>query len=161
MAAALTALALLACGRGTEPVLPTARAVEARYRYEGELQAELNGNVVELRVYQPAEHLRRGGELWAKVGPYIVLFSEETRDLFAAYPGVAAVRAITLTPGAREIARAMLLRDTLNELTWRRALNIAGRARLEGTDRPSLLDALVRWGEDYTEFRYSPSYVRR
>lgn len=162
---ALTKVALVAvlaatagCQRG-ELKLPTAEEVEARYLYEGRFEARLRGNVVELRAGQPADHLRRGGALWAKVGPYILLFSEETRRLFQDYPGVAAVRAVTLAPGGSEIARATLLRDELNEMTWWEALALAGHARVEGTQRPTRLEALVRWGEDHTSFRYNRRWV--
>ena len=55
----------------------------------------------------------------------------------------------------------MLLRDELNDLTWRRALNIAGVARRDGTEQPSKLEDLARWGEDHTEYEYNPRYVRR
>lgn len=158
--AALAAVAPLACG-SDEASLPTVRQVEARYPYQGKLEAKIPVSTVELRVYQPADHLRRGGDLWAKVGPYVLLFSEETRVLFEDFLGVSAVRAVTLTPSGNEVARATLPRDALNDLTWRRALAIASRARVEGTDRPSRLEALVRWGEDHTQFEYSRRYVRR
>lgn len=158
----LVVLAVVAATAGCRRVelrLPTAEEVEARYPYEGRFAVSLRGNVVELRAHQPTDHLRRGGALWAKVGPYILLFSEETRRLFQDYPGVAAVRAITLAPGGSEIARATLLRDELNEITWREALALAGHARVEGTRRPTRLEALVRWGEDHTSFRYSRRWV--
>lgn len=157
---AVLALTLAPAGcRRVELRLPTAEEVERRYPYEGRLETRLRGNVVELLAYQPTDHLRRGGALWARVGPYILLFSEETRELFRDYPGVAAVRAITLAPGGAEVARATLLRDELNEITWREALALAGRARVEGTRRPARLEALVRWGEDHTSFRYDRRWV--
>ncbi|MEE8415416.1 MAG: hypothetical protein V3S05_04015 [Desulfobacterales bacterium] len=76
------------------------------------------------------------------------------------YPGVSGVRVITVT-GSRnaEVARAFLHRDSLNELTWRRARTIAGKARTEGTQRPVLLEDLVEWGQDHTEFGYSEEFV--
>jgi hypothetical protein len=133
--------------------------VEEAFTYDGSLSVEMNGNVAEVTVSQPAQHLRRGGTLWAKVGPYIVLFSEEAENLFLAYPGLAGIRVITTTNGGTEVARALLPRDTLNDLTWRRALNIAGLARRDGTRRPTLLENLVRWGEDHTEFSYNPAFT--
>lgn len=140
--------------------VPTAKEVEEAFTYDGSLSVSMSGNVAEVKVSQPAQHLRRGGTLWAKVGPYIVLFSEESENLFLAYPGLAGIRVITTTSGGTEVARALLPRDTLNELTWRRALNIAGLARRDGTRRPTLLENLVRWGEDHTEFSYNPRFTR-
>ncbi len=104
---------------------------------------------------QPREHLERGGRLWAQVGPYIYLFTPETRDLFWDYPDLAAVRVITRTTGGKEVARATLVRDTLSDVLWSRAINLAGRARVEGTQRPKAVYDLVRWGERYAEYRYS------
>lgn len=140
--------------------VPTAGDVEDAFTYEGALSVSMKGNVAEVTVSQPEQHLRRGGSLWAKVGPYIILFSEESENLFRSYPGLAAIRVVTTTSGGAEVGRALLPRDTLNDLTWRRALNIAGQARRDGTRRPTLLENLVRWGEDHTEFEYNPRYTR-
>lgn len=142
-----------------EVPLPEAEQVEAYYAYEGSLEARLNGNVAEVVVSQPAAQLRRGGSLWARVGPYVVLFTEETHRLLEENPGLAGVRVITRVEGGPEVARALLLRTTLTGVLWRRSLNIAGHARLEGTEKPGLLEALVRWGEDHTEYAYNPQYV--
>lgn len=150
----------LACAQ--EPpalVLPTAEEARRYYESEAELTVEVRGNVAVLIVEQPATQLRRGGSLWAKVGPYVYLFSEETRRLFEDFAGLAAVRVTTRTAGGAEIATALLVRDELTDVLWRRGLNIAGRARLEGTERPTLLEDLVRWGEDHTEHAYSPAFV--
>ena len=68
-------------------------------------------------------------------------------------------RVITRTRDDREVARAFLNRGALNELTWRRARNIAGKARTEGTRRPVLLEDLVKWGQDHTEFGYNKDFV--
>jgi hypothetical protein len=149
---------------GCEPAeltLPTVEEVEATYAYSGQIVATISGNVVELEVYQPSRQLRRGGALWAKVGPYVFLFSEETRQLFETHNGLAAVRVVTKAPGGREVARATLVRDELNDVTWRRALNISGLARRDGTEQPTRLGDLVQWGEDHTEFEYNPRYTRR
>src|SRR5690606_10846583 len=97
--------------------------------------------------------------LWARVGPYVYLLSPGTRDLFEAYPGVAAVRVITLAPGDVEVARATLLRDTLRDILWRRTLNLLGRALRDGPARPPPLQDLAEWGERYTDHRYAPRYV--
>jgi hypothetical protein len=150
---------LAGCG-SRDLTVPTAGEVEEAFTYEGALSVSMSGNVAEVRVSQPEQHLRRGGSLWAKVGPYVILFSEESENLFRSYPGLAGIRVVTTTPGGLEVARALLPRDTLNDLTWRRALNIAGQARRDGTRRPTLLESLVRWGEDHTEFDYNPRYTR-
>ena len=68
---------------------------------------------------------------------------------------------ITTAPGGTEVARATLLRSSLNDLTWRRALNIAGLARRDGTEQLTLLEDLIGWGEDRTEFEYNPRYTSR
>jgi hypothetical protein len=140
--------------------VPTAGEVEEAFTYEGALSVSMSGNVAEVKVSQPEQHLRRGGSLWAKVGPYVILFSEESENLFRSYPGLAGIRVVTTTPGGLEVARALLPRDTLNDLTWRRALNIAGQARRDGTRHPTLLENLVRWGEDHTEYDYNPRYTQ-
>jgi hypothetical protein len=123
---------------------------DAEYRY--------SGNVLEIVVQQPADQLRRGGALWARVGPYIYLFAPGTRDLLEQHHGIAGVRAITMV-GTVEVARALLVRDTLNELTWRRAINILGTALEQGTERPGTIDALARFGEENTTYEYNPEYV--
>jgi len=140
--------------------LPTADEVESVFIYDGSLSATLNGNVAEVTIVQAERQLRRGGALWAKVGPYVFLFSKESESLFRDYPGLAGIRVVTVTPGGTEVARAMLLRDELNDVTWRRAQHIAGLARRDGTRRPTLLEALVEWGEDHTEFDYAKIRLR-
>jgi len=133
--------------------------VAEAYIYGDGLSAEMSGNVAEITIVQPSRQLRRGGSLWAKVGPYILLFSEETEDLFRHYPGLAAVRVVTVASNGPEVARALLARETLNDITWRRARTIAGLARRDGTRRPTLLEQLVEWGEDHTEFSYNPTFA--
>ena len=156
----LIGISAAGCREPTDLSLPSDEEVEAYYTYGGRLEAEVTGNVAVLTIAQPPLQLRRGGALWAKVGPYIFLFSEETRQLLEDYPGLAAVRVET-TVGRAEVASALLARDALSDIRWRRSLNIAGRARLEGTERVTLLEALVRWGEDHTEeYHYNPRYAR-
>lgn len=152
------AAALAGCEKSNLAV-PSASEVEAAFQYEGDLFVSMSGNVAEVTVVQPEQQIRRGGTLWAKVGPYILLFSEETERLFQSYPGLAGVRVKTTLPSGQEVARALLPRDSLNQLTWRRALNIAGKARRDGTRRPTLLEDLVRWGEDHTEYEYNPRFT--
>jgi hypothetical protein len=118
-----------------------------------------NGNVVEVTVRQPSDQLRRGGSLWARVGPYIYLFTPATQQVFEAWEGIAAIRFITTTPEGEEVARARLARARLNDVRWQRARNILGHALREGTERPVLIEDLVHWGEEHTEYRYNPKYV--
>lgn len=163
----LVGLALLAmagaagCEKPPAEPIPDADTVAGYYSYEGELEARISGNVAEVVATQPAAQLERGGALWARVGPYFFLFTEATYQLLEDYPGLAGVRVVTRAEGGGEVARALLLRSSLTGVQWRRALNIAGRARVDGTDKPGLLEQLVRWGEDHTEFTYSPRYVPR
>jgi hypothetical protein len=161
VAAAALMPALWACADPDEPPLPSAEEILSYYSVERTIEAEINGNVAELILYQPAAQLQRGGSLWAKVGPYIYLFSDATRQLMRDHAGLAAVRVITRDPSGDEVARATLARGTLNDLTWRRALNLSGRARRDGSQRVGLLEDLIRWGEDRTDFEYSQQYVRR
>jgi hypothetical protein len=157
---ALALVSASGCEQKSTPVLPTPEDVAGFYAYQGGVKVTMNGNVAEISVAQPADQLRRGGSLWAKVGPYILLFSDETRRLLDAYPDLAGVRVITTVAGGPEVARALLTRTELTDLQWRRALNISGRARKEGTEHPALLDDLVRWGEEHTDYEYSPRYTR-
>ena len=157
----LSVLVLAGCPESPDLTLPTPDVVEGYYSYDGPLEADLSGNVAEVVVTQPSAQLRRGGSLWARVGPYIVLFSDDTQKLLEDYPGLAGVRVITRVAGGPEVARALLNRDELTGVLWRRSLNISGKARLEGTDKPTLLEDLVRWGEDHTEFEYNSRYTRR
>lgn len=142
----------------TVPTAAEAAAVYARHGITADVT--LNGNVIEVSVKQDAAQLRRGGSLWARVGPYIYAFSPATREVFDTWPGVAGVRAIT-THGSFgvEVARALLTRDRLNDITWQRALNLLGTALQEGTERPSRLEALVEWGEEHTQYEYNKEYV--
>ncbi|MCI0432358.1 MAG: hypothetical protein L0271_01725 [Gemmatimonadetes bacterium] len=140
--------------------LPPIEVIQRAYASHGtRADVRYSGNVVELRVRQPASQLERGGSLWARVGPYIYLFTPGTRDIMSKYPGIAAVRVITRTSAGREIARAMLVNDSLGTLQWRRALNLLGHALRDGSTNPVRLENLVRFGETHTEFRYSREFV--
>ncbi len=159
---ALTSIGLLGGAACEVSDLPVPSEAEARAHYESSsaLSFRVSGNVLEITVNQPLQQVRRGGTLWAKVGPYIYLFTQETESLLRAYPGLAGVRVITQTSRRdTEVARALLRRNQLNQLTWRRAKNISGKARLDGTKRPSFLEDLVEWGEGHTEFEYSSEFV--
>lgn len=157
--AVVAAVGITACDQAPTLPLPDADVVAEYYHYQGGLEARMNGNVAEITITQPATQLRRGGALWARVGPYVVLFSEETFRLMEENPAVAGVRVITKVRGGPEVARALLVRGELSGVQWRRSLNISGKARLEGTQKPGLLESLVRWGEDHTEFEYNPRYT--
>lgn len=138
--------------------LPSQTEIES-YFAEQDVEVELSGNVVLITVVQSATQLRRGGSLWAKVGPYIYLFSEPTRQLLVNHPGVAGVRVITQTSGGTRVASVLMRRDALNDITWRRALNMAGLARRDGSTQITRLGDLVRYGEERTEFEYSSRWV--
>ncbi|HUF50038.1 MAG TPA: hypothetical protein VMN60_04360 [Longimicrobiales bacterium] len=162
----IAAAAFLMCGcdrilpQRDAPELPDIGAIRQLYA-ENSLAATMHysGNVVELVIQQPPEQLRRGGSLWARVGPYIYLFSPGTREVFEHYRAVAGVRVITQAGGV-EIARALLLRDRLNDLTWPRALRLLSDALERGTERPSTLDRLVQFGEANAQFQYNPDYLQ-
>ena len=143
-----------ACAR-TDGRLPTQGELNGLYGSDAELR--LNGNVVDVRVTQDPRQLSRGGTLWARVGPYIFLFSPQTKQVFDRYPGVAAVRVRTYASGG-QVAEAMLRGDELNSVTWREALQKVADARLEGTRNPGHLEALVRYGEDHTQYEYAARF---
>lgn len=157
----LALLGAAACEEPQDLTLPTVDEVQSAYAAVSGLESvEVNGNVAVVVIRQSPDQLRRGGSLWARVGPYVYLFSEETRGLFEQYPGLAGVRVITRTSSAT-VANALLARDELTDVLWRRALNIAGHARRDGTERITLLEDLIEWGEDHTEFEYNARFVRR
>jgi hypothetical protein len=149
-----------ACRPASDLPMPSAEVVEASYETTAGLEADIDGNVAVIRVQQDPQQLRRGGSLWAKVGPYVFLFSEETQLLFEEWPGLAAVRAETIV-GSAQVASALLTRYELTDVTWRRALNISGRARRDGTRQVTRLEDLVEWGEAHTEFEYNERFTSR
>jgi hypothetical protein len=146
-------------GCEAEPLreLPSEAALDSVY---GErVDISLNGNVVELVVTQDSDQLSRGGSVWAKAGPYIYLFTPQTQELLQAYGGIGGVRVTTLDANGQLIARALLERGALNSVTWPGAINVAGRARVEGTQRPQTMVNLAEYGEEHTSFEYSQRYV--
>lgn len=164
----LTALLLItptaACDRvlpgRIDMTVPTAAQADSIFQAHGiHGSVAISGNVVEVSTSQARDQLQRGGELWARVGPFIYLFSPATTELFGAYPGLAAVRARTLL-GDAEVARAQLVRDTMRGGDWRQARLLLAQALREGTARPSRLEALVHFGERFTTYDYSPAWVR-
>lgn len=163
MALSLLLTTAAACDRilpeRIEYTLPSAAEADSIFRRNGIHGAiRISGNVVEVTAAQPEEQLRRGGALWARVGPYIYVFSPAAQQIFAEFPGVAGVRARTVL-GDTEIASALLVRDTLREGEWPRARAALAAALAEGTQRPSRLEELVRWGEQYTQYQYNERYV--
>jgi hypothetical protein len=142
------------------PEPPPVEEVEPYYtEYRGIDSVRIRGNVVEVYVEQPYSQVERGGSLWARVGPYVYLMTPSTRSVFDAYPGVAGVRVITRLPDGDEVARAMLRRDAMSDVQWRRTLNILGTALEGGRENPRKLEELTEWSEERTEFRYNPEYV--
>lgn len=150
--------AVASCRGDAQLTLPLASDLEGLYGDGPDVG--LNGNVVDVRVSQPSDQLVRGGAVWAKVGPYIFLFSPQTRDVFETWTGVGGVRVTTVDGRDRMVAQALLPRDALNQLTWPRAINLVAKARLEGTQRPSYILELIEYGEEIAEFDYSERYVK-
>lgn len=155
--AAAIVLAAVACAEEPELTLPATEDLAGLYGPA--VEVTLSGNVVDVSARQNPDQLRRGGELWAKVGPYIYLFSPQTKGLLDTYTGVGGVRVRTYDYADRMIAEALLERGVLNSLTWPKALNLVSRARLEGTQRPSYMIDLVEYGEETVRYEYSPRYV--
>ena len=155
---ALALATIVACDRPEELRLPMDADLVGLYGSGPKVN--LNGNVVDVEVYQPADQLRRGGATWAKVGPFIYLFSPQTQDIFESWSGVGGVRVTTTDGRGRMVARAILPRGTLNSVTWPRAVNLVGKARLEGTRRPSYILDLIDFGEETADYEYSTRYVK-
>lgn len=159
----LCGLAAVRCDRimpdSEDAVLPPLSTVEETYSQRGVgTELSYSGNVLVVTVQQPRDQLTRGGSLWARVGPYIYLFTPATRRVLEQYPAIAGVRVITMT-GDVEIARALLVRDQFNDITWPRAHNVLGPALREGTSRPSLIERLAEFGERHTDYEYNPEFV--
>jgi len=157
---AVATLAGTGCAADVEPELPTADEAAAYYEMSSDFSVALDGNVAEVTVQQSPAQLRRGGAMWARMTPYMYLFTDATRRLLEDFPGLAGVRVVTRA-GDAEVARVTLARNALNSLTWRRTLNIAGKARRDGATRLTLLEDLIEWGEDHTEFEYNTRYTSR
>jgi hypothetical protein len=158
VAAALLIPAVGACRGESETQLPT--NAEIRNLYGPAADVLLKGNVVDVQVVQEDSQLQRGGAVWAKVGPYIYLFSPPTQKLFDLFPGLAGVRVRTVDESGTWVADALLRSGTLNSVTWKNAMLKSAKARSEGTKRPSYIIALTRYGEEQTEFKYNTKYVR-
>jgi len=159
LAVALLGVPLLTGCAGGEPELRLPAESDLEGLYGEGPSLTLNGNVVDVRVRQPTDQLVRGGAVWAKVGPYIYLFSPQTQKLFEEWSGIGGVRVTTVDGRGRTVAQAMLARGVLNSLTWPKAVNLVAKARLEGTQRPSYILDLIQYGEETAQFEYSPRYV--
>jgi hypothetical protein len=116
--------------------------------------AEFNGNLLAITGPMEPEHIRGGGQLWARSGPYFFLFNVHIRDLMVEYPDIAAVRATVVTADGDYLASATLNRDRMNEFRWREALAQSSLAQRQGTENPRLIEQLVRFGQDNTEYDY-------
>ncbi len=161
-AAAVVLLVAGACGGGSEARLPTPEQARAIYEKSTPVDSvDLSGNVMEFHIHQPTTDLERGGSLWARVGPYIYLFSPATQQLLDRYPDLAGVRVIMTGPKGEEVARALLPRDTMSDIKWRRSLNLLGHALQEGTQKPARLEDLIDWGERNTQFEYNEKFLPR
>ncbi|MEX2570158.1 MAG: hypothetical protein WD737_02565 [Gemmatimonadota bacterium] len=128
---------------------------EAATEWYGEdVDARLDGNVLEIRGTMNPYHLARGGRIWARGGPYFYLFNVHVQQLLEDYPDLAAVRAVTVDSRGSEVARATLVRSQLSEVRWNQALARASLAQREGSERPRLIEELIAFGEDHTEYSY-------
>jgi hypothetical protein len=136
-------------------VLPDPGAVQSWFG-EG-TEAEFEGNVLSITGAIEADYLRRGGRLWARSGPYFYLFNVHVQKLLLDYPDIAAVRATAVTESGEVLSVATLQRTRLNEARWREALARASLAQTEGTENPRLVERLIQFGEDFTDFRYTDS----
>ncbi len=146
-------LLLSGCGSSPEWVLP--EAAGAAEWFGEDVEARIDGNVLEIRGEMDPEHLRRGGQIWARSGPYFYLFNVHVQRLLESYPDLAAVRAVTVDADGKEVARAMLHREELNPVRWKEALARTSLAQRDGTASPRTVERLIRFGEEHTEFEYA------
>ncbi|TVP75535.1 MAG: hypothetical protein EA352_08085 [Gemmatimonadales bacterium] len=169
LAAVLLCLLLVAAATGCDqipqpgqdrPDPPTAEEMAGYYSFGGgELDVTMSGNVARVTVTLDPETYRMGGTTWARAIPYLFLFTSGTRDAFREHEGLGGVRVRTRHPGGDIMAEALLERGALSERNWIRAINQAGEARREATQRPGLMMDVIRWGEDHTDFQYNPEYI--
>lgn len=152
--------AVAGCDDPNLPPVPDSDVVAGYYETGNHMEVSLDGRIAEIVVTQSDTQLRRGGTLWAKVGPYIFLFSDESRQLLLDHPGILGIRVTTENESGLTVSSALLRRGALTDTEWKRALNIAGKARRDGTARMTLLEDLVDWGEEHTEFEYDTRFHR-
>jgi hypothetical protein len=156
------ALATGACSEPADLTLPSDEAA-ADYFTSGSVRGvELNGNVAVVTVVQRSADLRRGGRLWAKMGPYIHIFSPATEALLRDHPGLAGVRVRTVTNSDTEVASVLLERATLNDVTWKTArAHVAHALSDQGAEQVRSIERLVQYGERRTTHEYNPTFLRR
>ena len=140
-------------------VRPDASDVRGYYQYAGSLEVEMSGNVAQVTVGIDAEEYRMGGRVWAMASPYIFLFSPATQQAFQDYSGLGGVRIIVVYEDGGVLAQALLERAVFNDVTWPRALNVAGYARSQGTQSPGYMRDLIRFGEEHTDFQYNREFI--
>lgn len=160
----LLGLALVAgaCREPANLTLPTDEAAAGYYTSPAVREVEMNGNVAVVTVVQRSDDLRRGGRLWAKMGPYIHIFSPATEQLMRDHPGLAGVRIRTVTTSDTEIASVLLERATLNDITWPAArAHVAHALTNEGAEQVRSIERLVQYGERRTTHEYNPAFLRR
>lgn len=151
-----------ACREPVDLTLPSDEVAADYYASSSIRDVELNGNVAVVTVVQRSVDLRRGGPLWAKMGPYIHIFSPATEELLRDHPGLAGVRVRTVTSSGAEVASVLLERATLNEVTWKTArAHVAHALTGEGAVQVRSVERLVQYGERRTTHEYSPTFVRR
>ena len=166
-AAALFVSLGLALGTGAcrEPVdltLPSGEAAAEYFANSSVRDVEVSGNVAVVTVVQRTADLRRGGRLWAKMGPYIHIFSPATEELLRDHPGLAGVRVRTVTSSDTEVASVLLERATLNSITWKTArAHVAHALTDEGAEQVRSIERLVQYGERRTTHEYNPTFQRR
>jgi hypothetical protein len=147
-------------GPGRRPPPPAADELEGLLELCRGVEVEITGNVARVSLVVDPAPFAGGGDLWAKgfALPLPLLAGDEGRPR-CPFPGLGGVRVVTVHPGGDVMAEALLSRGTLNDYTWRRALNVAAQARRDATERPGRMRDLVQWGEDHTEFEYNPRYI--
>ncbi len=155
-------LATSACREPVDLTLPSDETAADYYASASVRGVELSGNVAVVTVVQRAADLRRGGSLWAKMGPYIHIFSPATEELLRDHPGVAGVRVRTVTSADTEVASVLLERVTLNDITWKTArAHVAHALTDEGAEQVRSIERLVQYGERRTTHEYNPAFMRR
>lgn len=143
-----------ACGSESPEDWELPDTATAQEWFGEDAKVSFSGNVLELRGTIPAEFLRRGGSLWGQSGPYFYIFNVKVQELLEQYPDIGGVRAIAYSEDGTEVARAMLRRDAISGGQFLHGVRLASRAQAEGTESPRLVQDLIQFGEDFTEFSY-------
>jgi len=158
-----TVAALAGCEEPLDLSLPSQDEAASYFESASSIQSvELNGNVAVVTVVQRTSDLRRGGALWAKMGPYIHIFSPATEELLRDHPGLAGIRVRTVTTSDTEVASVLLERATLNDITWKSARARVAHALTDaGAEQVRSIEQLVQYGERLTTHEYNARFVRR